>query len=67
MDKDLYKDMIANMAAIVPDQSWNEILEQLVDSIVECTGKLNSIEVGRLLAIAAAIKRMGEGGKGWWQ
>lgn len=65
MDKEWYQRLIADMAAFVPDQGWEEILAQLINAMMACNGKLTSVELGRLIAVAAAIKRIGEGKKGW--
>lgn len=65
MDEAWYQELIGDMAAFVPDQTWEQILEQLVRAMVACNGKLTSAEMGQLIAVAAAIKRQGEGTKGW--
>ncbi|MGZ7132611.1 MAG: hypothetical protein ACXVH6_04460 [Halobacteriota archaeon] len=66
MDEAWYNEIIGDMAAFVPDQTLEEILEQLIEAMVACDGRLTSADLGRLLAVAAAIKRQGEGTKGWW-
>jgi hypothetical protein len=60
MDEKSYMELVIDLAAFTPDQSWQEILKQLVSAMVACTGKLNSGDMGRLLAVAAAIHRRGE-------
>lgn len=66
MDEAWYQELIADMAGFVPDQNWEQILTQLVKAMMACDEKLTSTELGRLVAVAAAIKRQGEGVKGWW-
>jgi hypothetical protein len=67
MDEAWYNELIADMAAFVPDQDWEQILGQLVAAMVAFNGRLTSSDLGRLIAIAAAIKRRGEDTKGWWE
>jgi uncharacterized protein YqeY len=66
MDEAWYQELIGDMAAFVPDQNWEQILEQLVKAMVACHGKLTSADLGQLIAVAAAIKRQGTGTKRWW-
>lgn len=67
MDEEWYQQLIGDMAAFVPDQSWEQILEQLVKAMLACDKKLTSTDLGHLVPVAAAIKRQGEGAKGWWE
>lgn len=66
MDEKWYQELVADMAAFVPDQTWQQILEQFIKAMMSCDGKLTSAELGRLVAVAAAIKRQSEGTMGWW-
>lgn len=59
MDEKSYMELVIDLAVFTPEQSWQEILNQLVSTMVTCTGKLNSGDMGRLLAVAAAIYRRG--------
>lgn len=67
MDEKWYQELIADMAGFVPDQTWPQILEQFIKAMMACDGKLTSAELGRLVAVAAAIQRQSEGTKGWWE
>jgi hypothetical protein len=67
MDENWYRELIGDMAGFVPDQNWEEILEQLVKAMMACEGKLTSAELGRLVSVAATIKRQAEGANGWWR
>jgi hypothetical protein len=55
------------MAAFTPDQTWEEILKQLIHAMDSSSKKLDTTEMGKFLAIAAAIHRKGMGSQGWWK
>lgn len=64
MDKNWYLEIVTGVAVSTPDHTWDEILSQLVDTMVACKGKLESGDICRLIAIAAAIHRKGKGSDG---
>lgn len=57
MDEKWYMEVVTGVAAYTPDQSWEEILSQLVSTMASCTDKLTSGDMGRLIAVAGAIYR----------
>lgn len=61
MNRDWYIDLIAEMACESPEQSWDDIIGQMADFMVSCTGKLHFCDLARLAAIAAAIKHKSAG------
>jgi hypothetical protein len=62
MDEHWYMDLVNDLAAFTPDQRCDEIVKQLISIMVACTDKLDSGDIGGLLAIAAAIHRKGKDG-----